>query len=86
MIMDMILTCLGEVYGSNSGLGFGECCSGSSRDQRCAGGGGGGHGDTARHHHGGHGDIPARPWRPGSWMSARRRLLLCCCVTSALAS
>ena len=88
MIMDMILTCLGEVYGSNSGLGFGECCSGSSRDQRCAGGGGGGHGNTARHHHGGHGDIPAppRPWRPGSWMSARRRLLLCCCVTSALAS
>ena len=57
--MDMILTCLGEVYGSNSGLGFGECCSGSSRDQRCAGGGGGGHGNTARHHHGGHGDIPA---------------------------
>ena len=64
MIMDMILTCLGEVYGSNSGLGFGECCSGSSRDQRCAGGGGGGHGDTARHHHGGHSDIPARPWAP----------------------
>ena len=88
MIMDMILTCLGEVYGSNSGLGFGECCSGSSRDQRCAGGGGGGHGNTARHHHGGHGDIPAppRPWRPGSRMSARRGLLLCCCVTSALAS
>ena len=83
MIMDMILTCLGEVYGSNSGLGFGECCSGSGRDQRCAGGGG--HGPrrhrsasprwTRRH---------PRPWRPGSRMSARRRLLLCCCVTSAL--
>ena len=38
--MDMILTCLGEVHGSNSGLGFGECCSGSGRDQRCTGGGG----------------------------------------------